>query len=226
MYSITEHVEPSVNSKESELVDFDDLRNADGRSTRWAAHRAARRADMLHEIRTVIHESGPDLSMDEIAARLRTSKSVVYRYFGDKSRLQAALGEYILFRARTHIAEASRSSRDPRRAIASMVDTYLDIVARSRNVFVFVTRPSSDGTLRTFIDQVEDLVAAVLRQVTDDVDPVRLRLWAAAGVGLVRAASEEWTAADAATRPSREQLSADLTTMLWDGTHALIVNAR
>lgn len=242
MYSITRHDGASVNSNGAPDVAgvpaAADQPSAaagqppvDGRAARWDGHRSQRRMDLVREVRRVVHEHGPDISMEEIASRLGTSKSILYRYFRDKTALQVALGEYILGRARTRLAEASRSSRDPRRAVEAMVATYLEIVSQSRNVFLFVNRPAqaaSEGNLRSFISQVEDLVAGLLAQSfpPDAIPPARLRIWAAATVGLVRGAAEEWVTAPASDRLARDQLGADLTTMLWDGTHALITSNR
>ncbi|HHW82665.1 MAG TPA: TetR/AcrR family transcriptional regulator [Actinomycetales bacterium] len=180
----------------------------------------------MREIRGIVHEEGPDLSMEEMATRLGTSKSILYRYFTDKTALQVAVGEYVLGRARGRLVEASRSSRDPRRTVNAMVDTYLGIVERSRNVFLFVNRPqqaASEGNLRTFVLQVEELVQGILAPLlAPSTPPERISYWAAGVVGLVRATAEQWVASDPSTRPTREDLAADLTTIVWDGTHTLI----
>src|SRR5699024_3170200 len=68
----------------------------DGRSARWARHREQRRAELLDVARHLIHEKGPDVTMEDIAGASGTSKSIVYRYFEDKAQLQRALGRSIL----------------------------------------------------------------------------------------------------------------------------------
>ncbi|MGO2046799.1 MAG: TetR/AcrR family transcriptional regulator, partial [Brachybacterium tyrofermentans] len=68
----------------------------DGRSARWARHREERRAELLDIARHLIHDNGPDVTMEDIAAASGTSKSIVYRYFEDKASLQKALGRSIL----------------------------------------------------------------------------------------------------------------------------------
>lgn len=185
---------------------------------------------MIREIRRVVHEAGPDISMEEIASRLGTSKSILYRYFRDKTSLQLALGDFVLARARARLAEASHSSRDPRRAVEAMVATYLEIVERSSNVFLFINRPqqaAAAGSLRVFVTQVESLVAEIVAPLTGErPQSPRVQLWAAAIVGLVRSAAELWIATPAADRSTRDQLGADLTTLVWDGAHALITRAR
>ncbi|MFC3184866.1 helix-turn-helix domain-containing protein [Pseudoglutamicibacter albus] len=70
-----------------------DEREGDGRATRWEDHRRQRREELLIAARRAIHHGGPQLSMDEIAAAAQTSKSVYYRYFGDKDGLRAAISQ-------------------------------------------------------------------------------------------------------------------------------------
>jgi AcrR family transcriptional regulator len=229
MYSITEHDGVFVNSN-GDSGEVGPV-SADGRATRWAEHRAQRRLEMVREVRHVVHERGPDISMEEIAGALGTSKSILYRYFRDKTALQVALGEYILGRARTRLAEAATSSRDPRRAVEAMVDTYLETVDRSRNVFLFVNRPqqaASEGNLRVFVTQVEDLVASLVSTLVEDeaIPSHRVRLWAAGIVGMVRSAAEQWVGEPAPDRLTREELGRDLATLLWDGAHAVIAANR
>jgi len=63
----------------------------DGRDARWAEHRSSRRAELVRAARRAVHHRGPDLSMDDLAAEIGTSKSIIYRYFSDKSGLQGAV---------------------------------------------------------------------------------------------------------------------------------------
>ena len=202
----------------------------DGRNERWASHREERRTELIDEARRAVHDLGPDASMEEIAARLGTSKSVLYRYFGEKTTLQAAIGDYVLGRARARLEEAARAQRDPRRSVGAMIETYLEIVSRSRNVFLFVNRPqqaASEGNLRTFVSQVDELVAEVLTPLVDpSTPPEQVATWATALVGAARAAADRWISTPEEARVPLDHLAADLTTLVWDGTHTLIATHR
>ncbi len=205
----------------------------DGRSARWDRHRAERRAELLDVARHLIHERGPDVTMEDIAAASGTSKSIVYRYFEDKAHLQRALGRSIL--ATMHeklLAEIAaleeRIGREPGadERIQAMIRAYVETAQRSPGVYRFVTRPS-DG-LSHFLDSVSRLVATFL---PDDVPAPQV--WAHGAVGFVERAVDTWmisltnaTADDdraplTASAPlTAEQLVTHLVTWLMKGLHA------
>src|SRR5512135_2304476 len=72
-----------------------------------AAERAGgRRRQLLAAADRVVRRRGPDASMDEIAAEAGVTKPILYRHFGDKDGLYAALTERYL-RMLYHDAEAT-----------------------------------------------------------------------------------------------------------------------
>lgn len=219
MYSITGQRGPHVKT-----LDGTDAARVDGRTRRWEEHRQKRHEDLLRQVRRVVHQNGPDLSMEEIARHLGTSKSILYRYFKDKVALQSALGEYVLGRAGQRLSDAASTSRDPRRAIAAMVESYVEAVERSTNVFLFVNLPgaATESHLSAFIGRVEEIVGEMLRTVTPETPTARVAIWAAGIVGLVRSAVWDWVHMPDDGRPSRAELTSDLTSILWDGTHRVL----
>ncbi|MFY9262382.1 MAG: TetR/AcrR family transcriptional regulator [Actinomycetaceae bacterium] len=68
----------------------------DRRSSRWNEHRAQRREELLNLTHEAVRRYGASVSMDQIAEVAQTSKSIIYRYFADKTGLQNALGERML----------------------------------------------------------------------------------------------------------------------------------
>jgi AcrR family transcriptional regulator len=135
----------------------------DGRSTRWADHREARRAELVRIARRTVHHRGPDVSMEEIAAAAGTSKSIVYRYFADKTGLQIAVAEAVVLQIQGALEGVLRVAPTPREGLRAMVAVYLEMIESSPHVYAFVTRDGSiesGGPLGHFLDSVTALVAA------------------------------------------------------------------
>ena len=185
----------------------------DGRSARWARHREERRAELLDVARHLIHERGPDVTMEDIAAASGTSKSIVYRYFDDKSHLQRALGRSILSTMHRKLLEEmhaleARVGREPDadERIHAMIRAYVETAQRSPGVYRFVTRPS-DG-LNHFLAAVSRLVATFL----PDGTPAP-QVWAHGAVGFVERAVDTWMTAHetAADDAAADETAADET---------------
>ena len=66
------------------------MSTTDGRDTRWATHREQRRRELVEDTLRAIRKHGAGVGMDEIAAQAGTSKTVIYRHFGDRAGLIAA----------------------------------------------------------------------------------------------------------------------------------------
>lgn len=121
----------------------------DGRSSRWARHRAQRRTELIRTARSAVDELGAQASMEEIASACRTSKSVYYRYFGDKAGLQRAVGEYTVTRMRDRLEEAARAAGTFEDTVEAMVAEYLLGIERSAAVYRFVVAlPPDSGRSR------------------------------------------------------------------------------
>jgi len=228
-----------------------DVYAADGRSTRWADHREARRAELVRIARRTVHHKGPDVSMEEIATAAGTSKSIVYRYFADKTGLQIAVAEAVVLQIQGALEGVLRVAPTPREGLRAMVAVYLEMIESSPNVYAFVTRNGSvesGGPLGHFLDSVTALVAAPFaRGLTeeaadgrrlarrpeaepDDATSARIALaesWAAGAVGFVRGAGEWWLAhRDQPGSPDREDITAQVAAWLWAGPVGLLARER
>ncbi|WP_249335926.1 TetR/AcrR family transcriptional regulator [Sinomonas gamaensis] len=170
----------------------------DGRAARWANHREERRRELIRAARHAVHRLGAEVPMEDIATAAGTSKSVFYRYFGDKAGLQAAMGEVVLARMQERIAEAARTAQSPYEGLRAMVAAYLGMAASSPHVYEFVTRvPAASeadaaAAFGSFFDAVGAMLEEPMRRLLAPGRQATIAFWPTAAMGLVRAAGERW----------------------------------
>ncbi|HEX3004366.1 MAG TPA: TetR/AcrR family transcriptional regulator [Angustibacter sp.] len=210
----------------------------DGRATRWAEHRLARRAELVEATLRAVRRHGASVGMDDIAAEAGTSKSVLYRHFGDKAGLYLAVVESVdrliardLDRALTTVAADDQPDAliaHPEQVIEAAVDSYLTLVEKDPEVYRFVVthplldRPMGDDPLTGLTSRIGDQLAALITAAL----AASGREAAAAGalahgvVGLVRAAADHWLTA-AAPLP-RHDLTRQLSALIAGGLTAVL----
>ncbi|QDO87758.1 TetR/AcrR family transcriptional regulator [Ornithinimicrobium ciconiae] len=194
---------------------------ADGRDTRWAQHRAVRRRELVEAALRAIRRHGPSVGMDDISAEAGTSKTVIYRHFGDRTGLYSAVAESvdqrILDSLRT--ATADWNTQDPTALVGPMVDAYLSLVEKDPEIYRFVvTRPLLDGPVEHdpvagLTDQIGAQVAQVLEAhlTLQGRDAACAQTWGHGLVGFVRAAADHWMDSER-SRP-RQDVVADVTSL-------------
>lgn len=171
----------------------------DGRTLRWEQHNLIRRRTLVEETVRAIRELGPNVGMDEIAAFAKTSKTVLYRHFGDKAGLYqavvASVHEFIL--RKLPLEEAVRLG--PRDLVAALADAYLAVVERDRNLYLFVTSrptgetPTQDPVLSITTRIGNEVATAIgdwLRRQGLDEEPANI--WAHGAVGFIWAVADRW----------------------------------
>lgn len=223
----------------------------DRRDSRWDAHREQRRVQLVGSAIGAIRRQGAGLGMDEIAAAAGTSKTVIYRHFGDRTGLYTAICESV---AGVLLAEVRRATADaladpahgPRAAVAAGIDAYLQLIESDPELYRFVVhrpllaqghggRRGTGDAADPGTDPVNDLVTVIGDEVAGAIagylpapsgaggTPVA-RIWGHAIVGLVRGAADDWLARPDGT--SRDRLTAHLTDLAWSGLSGLAPHAQ
>lgn len=155
--------------------------------------------------------------MDAIAQQTGTSKTVFYRYFGDRNGLQDAVGEWAMSVIARKLADAYRApgtgedtaqstpengtgtssaAAPSHERLRAMIRAYAELGARSPAVYAFAAGSDVVGRhqLRpgSFYEGVADLLLGAVDP--DGPDTAEQRQWAAGAMGFVRGCMDEWLA--------------------------------
>ncbi|UJH69464.1 TetR/AcrR family transcriptional regulator [Ornithinimicrobium sp. INDO-MA30-4] len=205
----------------------------DGRDARWEVHRQERRRELVEHTLRAIRRHGPGVGMDEIALEAGTSKTVLYRHFGDRIGIYVAVVEAVdalilkdLGEVADHAGYAPDGSvADVTGFVTAMVQTYLRLIERDPEIYAFVvSRPLLDPaaldacgsrvddpvlTLTGRIgDQLSSILTAHLRRNGRNTDPAVT--WGHGIVGFIRAAADHWVTHGPSQRSAEDVTSAVL----------------
>ncbi len=177
--------------------------------------RTARREELLAAADQVVQRDGASASMSSIAAEAGITKPILYRHFGDKSGLYAALAERHTDRLLDALVLALTAGGPPRDRVQRTIDTYLSVIESEPQVYRFLVQSDDVATtpVRGFVAKLQDLLAAgIAHELHLAPDDLRAPLWAAAIVGMVQAAGDWWLESGDL---SRADLAVRLTDLLW-----------
>lgn len=173
----------------------------DGRDSRWDAHRVSRRQELVADALRAIRVHGATVGMDEIATRAGTSKTVLYRHFGDRAGLYDAVVESV-HRYIEHDLSKALSQHSPDNLdmlAATLTEAYLTLVESDPHIYRFVMNGpqlghagadpagSMPARIGTFVTGVIARSPAG-RNVSDECAAT----WGHGLVGFIRAAADRW----------------------------------
>ena len=176
----------------------------------------ADREDLLVAAELLIRSEGPHVTMEALAAAANVTKPILYRGVGDRDAVVAALADRLV----TRINEAATAAFVPRAAgrtqIHRVIASYLEVVARERNIYLFVVTDGSadDGVTRVLhlADRSAKPLSALLRHIgVADADAATLSY---AFIGALQFATFRWFR-DA--EPTLDELADQLTDLWWSG---------
>ena len=181
--------------------------------------RIRRREELLDAADLVVQRDGASASMLTIAAEAGITKPVLYRHFGDKAGLHAALAERHTERMLGLLQATLLTGRTRRERVEHTIDAYLGQIEAEPEVYRFLMRSEgatgSSTQVRTFLDRlVEVLAAGIAAELRLPGQAVRAQTWARGIVGMVQSAGDWWLE----DRPCpRAELTGELTELVWGG---------
>lgn len=197
----------------------------DGRKRRWHQHKVERRTELVDGALEAIRRRGRDVSMDEIAAEIGVSKTVLYRYFVDKNDLTTAV--MMRFAQTTlipNMAGALSSNLDGFDLTREIIRVYVETVAAEPEPYRFVMANSSASKNKVIADSeqiIARMLAVVLRRRMQraGMDTRGVEPWAYLIVGGVQLATHSWMSSP---RMSSDDLIDYLTMLCWNALCGIV----
>lgn len=198
---------------------------ADGRKRRWHQHKVDRRNELVDGTLEAVRRRGSNVSMDEIAAEIGVSKTVLYRYFVDKNDLTTAV--MMRFAQTTlipNMASALSSNLDGFELTREIIRVYVDTVAAEPEIYPFVFANSSASKSKAIADSeqiIARMLAVVLRRrmAHAGMDTGGVDAFAFHTVGGVQLATHSWMSN---RRMTAEQLIDYLTLLSWSALRGIV----
>ncbi|MFW0783253.1 TetR/AcrR family transcriptional regulator [Gordonia sp. CPCC 206044] len=190
--SVTRGIEHALLST---VADADDVK-PDGRRQRWEKHKLARRTELTDGTIDAVRTVGADVGMDEIAAHIGVSKTVLYRYFTDKNDLSVATAvRFFETTLLPRLTDAISDEVDEYTLTRTVIGVYVNAVADEPNLYKFaLTSGSSAAATADSEKLVAQLLTGVivLRMTERDADASGAAVWSNALVGAIQRAVDQW----------------------------------
>jgi len=184
---------------------------------------AARRAQLIEVGRGVFAERGYEATTaEEIAARAKVSKPILYDHFGGKEGLYAVVVDREVEHILKSIAEAVNSG-SPRARVEQAALAYLTYVQERPEGFAVLLRdsPKRSGQLPALMYDLADRVSDIFKNEFDKAgyDSKSAPIYAHALVGMVAFVGQWWT--DSRKPPPVETVASHIAALAWTGLRHL-----
>lgn len=179
--------------------------------------RVARREALLDAADRIVQRDGPAATMATIAGEAGITKPILYRHFGDKGGLYAALADRYTGALLERLQAALEEGQNRRDRVERTIGAYLASIEREPQVYRFLLH-SAEGApalsqVRSFTRRLSVLLAGGIAAELS-VPPARAAAWGHSIVGMVQSAGDWWLEArsdgDAMTRDELVQQLTDL----------------
>ncbi|MBA3368561.1 MAG: TetR/AcrR family transcriptional regulator [Geodermatophilaceae bacterium] len=193
------------------------MTNASGRVRMTGAQR---RQQLLDVGRALFAERGFEAtSIEEIAARAKVSKPVVYEHFGGKEGLYAVVVDREMQRLLGNFTSALQGE-NPRELLEQAAFVLLDYIEDETDGFRILIRDSpvasTTGTFSSLISEIASQVEYILEgQFTSRGFETKLAgLYSQALVGMVALTGQWWLEV---RKPKKQEVAAHLVNLAWNG---------
>ena len=183
-----------------------------------------RRSQLIDIARGVFARRGYEAaSVEEIAAKAKVSKPIIYEHFGGKEGLYAVLVDREMDQVVTLISEAIGSGT-PRERVERATLAFLTYVRDQPDGFVVLSRDApvtlARGGMSSLLNDVAERVGRVFTATLKQAgyDPKSAPIYAHALVGMVTFVGQWWT--ETRTRPV-EEVARHLAALGWMGLRHL-----
>ena len=182
-----------------------------------------RREQLIDVARALFAEKGFEgTSIEEVAARAKVSKPVVYEHFGGKEGLYAVIVDRELSAISLAITSSLASSASPSVIVERAALALLTYIEDSPDGFRLLSSSTdrAAGTYSTLLADVAIQVSAILAEqfAAHDLDPRTAPLYAQMLVGIVSSPAWWWLEN---RRMSKEEVAAHMVNLAWNGLRAM-----
>jgi len=192
----------------------------DGRKRRWHQHKVERRNELVDGTIVAIRLHGRFLSMDEIAAEIGVSKTVLYRYFVDKNDLTTAvLMRFAQATLIPNMAGALSSDLDGFDLTREIIRVYVETVADEPEPYRFVMANSSPTKSKVIADSERIIARMLAMMLRRRMQYAGMDTWAYMIVGGVQLATHSWVSDP---RMSADELIDYLTMLSWSAICGIV----
>ena len=185
----------------------------------------ARREQLVAVGRSLFAEKGfGATSVEEIAARAKVSKPVVYEHFGGKEGLYAVVVDREVQALISSLQSSLESSERPRLILENATLGLLDYIERNTDGFrVLVRDAPSDRTAGSFSSVMGDVATSVEHIIAEqfkrsDFDATWSPLYSQMLVGLIAQVGQWWLDD---RRMKKDEVAAHVVNLIWNGQRGL-----
>jgi AcrR family transcriptional regulator len=182
--------------------------------------RAARREALLDAADRIVRRDGPAASMATIAAEAGITKPILYRHFGDKEGLYAALAARHTERLQHVLQDALSAGGTARERVERTIGAYLSTIQAEPHVYrllvhsaEFPAAAQAHGQVQSFLRRLAELLAlGIAAELGLPPGSARAETWARGIVGMVQSAGDWWLQTGSR---DRDAVVRELTDLLW-----------